>query len=170
MSTAFINNNILKLLTKNEKKEIRVVLPSGRQLGLMTHKNAMDAAKQFNIDLICINPKSDPPVCLIQNYGKWEYEQSKNNKSERPPEEKEIQLSVTIADGDLQHKLNHGSEFLKNKHRVKLSLKFNGREQAHPEIGFNIMNRALQTLSAYGKVIQQPTRTGRNIFAAVAPV
>jgi translation initiation factor IF-3 len=149
---------------------VRVVLPSGRQLGIISTKEALKLAKDHNVDLIAIQINAEPPVCRIDDYSKWEYERQKSLKNKtQAPKAKEIQLSVNIADGDLQHKAKSITEFLTDKHPVKLRLKFHGREVAHKELGLEVLHRIINMVGPVASITQRPNLQGRNAFAQLSP-
>ena len=120
-------------------REVRVVTDGGEQLGIMSAKEALKKAEERNLDLVKISPNAKPPVCKIMDYGKYRFEQSKrekeNRKNQRVIEIKEIRLSLNIDTHDFETKVNHAHKFLKAGNKVKVSIRFRGREMAHPQIG-----------------------------------
>jgi len=144
-----IRSIMLKKHLINEKliarhKEVRLISPNGKNLGLMSSVDALKLARQFNLDLIELNGNITPPICKIDDLGKLMYQEGKRNDSKpSSPRPKEIDLSARIEQNDFDIKVNRAKEFLKAKHQIKLILKFRGREMAHKEIGFGIVRRAV---------------------------
>ena len=136
-------------------KEVRVITDDGEQLGIMSAKDALKKAEQKNLDLVKVAPQANPPVCKIMDYGKYRFEQAKREKeakkNQRIVETKEIRLSVNIDTHDFDTKLNHALKFLKAGNKVKVSIRFRGREMAHAHLGNGI----------YGQICRG-LRRGRN--------
>ena len=120
-------------------REIRVVTDAGEQLGIMSASDALKIAVQRNLDLVKIAPQATPPVCKIMDYGKYRFDAQKREKeakkNQKVIEIKEVQLSLNIDVGDLKTKQNHAIRFLKAGNKVKVSIRFRGREMVHPERG-----------------------------------
>ena len=154
-------------------KEIRVVSAEGEQLGIMTPKAAMDIAEREGLDLVKISPNANPPVCKIIDYGKYKFENAKRlkeaKKSQKIVEMKEIQLSCKIDVGDYNTKANHAIKFLKNGDKVKVTIRFRGREMAHVKLGEEVIRRFAETCSEFGTVEKEPKLEGRNIMLFMAP-
>ena len=133
-------------------REVRVVTDGGEQLGIMSAKEALRKAEERNLDLVKISPNAKPPVCKIMDYGKYRFEQSKrekeNRKNQRVIEIKEIRLSLNIDTHDFETKVNHAHKFLKAGNKVKVSIRFRGREMAHPQIGEVSMKRFAEACGA----------------------
>ncbi len=153
-------------------EQIRVISPEGKQLGIMLTGKALQLANQFNLDLVEVAPGAQPPVCRIMDFGKFMYEESKKHSHARTTASKikEIEFSVRIEQNDFVTKLRHAEEFLELGNKVKLRLKFRGREMAHTERGFEVVNRALTELSSMGHPDGPPKLTGRNIFVMLTPL
>lgn len=161
---------ISKELLINEEitdKEIRVIGDDGSQLGIMSSKDAQKLAVQKNLDLVKIAPQAVPPVCRIMDYGKYRFEQAKKEKeakkNQRIIEIKEVRMSLNIDVHDLNTKVNNAVKFLKGGDKVKVSIKYRGRELAHPELGNDLMNRFAEQCSEVGVVDKQPKMEGRNL-------
>ena len=153
--------------------EVRLIGAAGEQLGIVPTYEAQERARSAGYDLVEISPTARPPVCRIMDYGKFLYEQSKKDKQNRrnasSTKVKEIQLHPSVGDNDYQVKLRHLKEFLAEGHRVKVSLFFRGRENAHKELGFDLMNRVLVDVRETGIVEQAPKLLGKNILMVIMP-
>jgi translation initiation factor IF-3 len=148
-------------------EQIRVISPEGTQLGIMPTGKALQLAQQFDLDLVEVAPNVAPPVCRIMDFGKYMYEESKKHSHVKTTASKikEIEFSVRIEHNDFLTKLRHAEEFLEHGNKVKLRLKFRGREMARTEMGFEVINRALTELATMGHPDGTPKLTGRNIYA-----
>ena len=147
-------------------EQIRVISPEGKQLGVLATGKALQLAQQFDLDLVEVAPNVTPPVCRIMDFGKYMYEESKKHSHVRTTASKikEIEFSVRIEHNDFLTKLRHAEEFLEHGNKVKLRLKFRGREMARTEMGFEVINRALTELATMGHPDGAPKLTGRNIY------
>lgn len=143
------------------EKELRVVTDDGEQLGIMSSSDALKIAVQKNLDLVMIAPQAKPPVCKIMDYGKYKFEQQKREKEAKKNQHqidiKEVQLSLNIDTHDLETKVNHANRFLKQGNKVKVSIRFRGREMAHPERGLEIMQEFADKCTELG-VIEKPAK------------
>lgn len=152
---------------------MRLVAANGDQLGVVSTYDAQNKAREAGLDLVEISPTSRPPVCRIMDYGKFLYEQSKkekqNKRSASATKVKEIQLHPSVGDHDYEVKIRHLKEFLEDGFRVKVSLFFRGRENAHKELGFVLMNRVLTDTHEIGIVEQAPKLLGKNILMVIMP-
>jgi translation initiation factor IF-3 len=151
--------------------EIRVISPEGKQLGIMQTSKALALAVQFNLDLVEVAPTAQPPVCRIMDFGKYVYEEQKktNHAKSTASKIKEIEFTARIAENDFHTKVRHAEEFLDEGSKVKLRLKFRGREMAHPEIGFGVINRALADLDGMGHPDSPPKLMGKQINVMLTP-
>ncbi|MCI8329844.1 MAG: translation initiation factor IF-3 [Oscillibacter sp.] len=126
-------------------KEIRLIGPAGEQLGIMAPAQALRIAEEQNLDLVKISPQATPPVCKLMNYGKFRFEQSKREKEARKNQHvveiKEIRMSPGIDIGDFNTKLRNAQKFIADGNRVKVSVRFRGREMAHTDIGRDLLTR-----------------------------
>ena len=151
---------------------MRVVTDDGEQLGIMSSAQAQTIATQKNLDLVKIAPQATPPVCKIMDYGKYRFDAQKREKeakkNQKVIEIKEVQLSLNIDTHDLETKINHAIRFLKAGNRVKVSMRLRGREMAHPDRGFEVMEQFAQTVSEYGTVEKAPKLENRNILMFIA--
>lgn len=153
-------------------EQIRVISPEGKQLGVLATGKALQLAQQFDLDLVEVAPNVTPPVCRIMDFGKYMYEESKKHSHARTTASKikEIEFSVRIEHNDFLTKLRHAEEFLDHGNKVKLRLKFRGREMARTEMGFEVINRALTELATMGHPDGSPKLTGRNIYVMLTPL
>ena len=153
-------------------KEVRVITESGEQLGILSLNDAMKAAAARNLDLVKIAPQAAPPVCKIMDYGKYRFDQQKREKeakkNQRVIEIKEVQLSLNIDTHDLETKTNHALRFLKAGNKVKVSIRLRGREMAHPERGYEIMEAFAESCSEYGTVERPAKLENRNMLMFLA--
>ena len=151
---------------------MRVIDPDGNQLGVMSSDQAYKQAQQIGLDLVEVAPNATPPVCRILDFGKYIYEENKKTKSSKSSAAKikEIELTARIDPHDLMTKLTHGEAFLNEGNKVKLRLKFRGREMAHVEIGFAVVKKAIEELSSVGHPDSEPKLAGRNIMVMVSPL
>lgn len=167
-----ISNKELQINEEIRDKEIRVIGEEGEQLGIMTAKDAQKLAYDKNLDLVKIAPQATPPVCKIIDYGKFRFEQAKREKEAKKnqniTEIKEIRLSLNIDIGDFNTKLNHAIKFLAAGDKVKVSIRFRGREMAHPELGTAVMKRFAEAIAEHGIVEKQPKLEGRSMLMFVA--
>lgn len=151
--------------------EIRVISPEGNQLGVMATEKALQLATQFNLDLVEVAPNAQPPVCRIMDFGKYVYEEQKKTSSSKVTASKikEIELTGRIDQHDFMTKLRHAEEFLDEGSKVKIRLKFRGREMAHTDIGFDVMKRAITELGHMGHPDSEPKLNGRQINVMLTP-
>lgn len=168
--------NISKELQINEEirdKEVRVISDNGGQLGIMSAKDALNLASEKGYDLVKIAPQAEPPVCKIMDYGKYKFEIAKREKENRKNQKvvniKEVQLSPSIDTNDFNTKCNHAKRFLKNGDKVKVMVRFRGREVSHAELGEVLLNRFAQTVGELGTVERAPKLEGRNMTMFLAP-
>ena len=154
-------------------KEVRVVTDGGEQLGIMSAKDAFRIATEKNLDLVKIAPQAKPPVCKIMDYGKYRFEQSKREKEARKNQKvvdiKEIRLSLKIDTHDFETKANQAMKFLKAGNKVKVSIRFRGREMAHPENGLTTMREFAETCAEFGQVEKAAKLEGRQMLMFLSP-
>lgn len=139
----------------------------------MSSRNAQGIANQYDLDLVCVAPSANPPVCKILNYGKYRFEKKKkakeNKKNQKVVETKEIQLTPQIGDHDMQTKARHAIGFLSNGNRVKVGVRFRGRQLAHPEVGEETLNKFIELVSEVGVVDKPANLEGKWLTAFLAP-
>ncbi len=162
-----ISKNELLINEEIRDKEVRVIGAAGDQLGVMLSKDALRIATEQNLDLVKIAPQATPPVCRIMDYGKYRFEQAKREKeakkNQKVIEIKEIRLSLNIDTNDFNTKVGHAIKFLNGGNKVKVSVRFRGREMAHPELGRTIMERFAESCAEVGNVEKLPKLEGRSM-------
>ncbi len=165
-----------KELAINEQivdKEVRVIGNDGSQLGIMSAREAQKLANEQELDLVKIAPQAVPPVCKIMNYGKYRFEQAKREKeakkNQHVVEIKEIRLSLNIDTHDFETKGNQAIKFLKSGNKIKVSIRFRGREMGHQNIGLDNMNRFAEYCSEYGNIEKPAKLEGRNMLMFLSP-
>jgi translation initiation factor IF-3 len=158
---------------KIRAREVRVLDENKQQLGIMSLNDALRLAQAKDLDLVEVVPEATPPVCRIVNYGKLLYEEAKRESRNRPTagQMKEIQISPAIDPHDLATKRNHAIQFLCDDMKVRIKLRFRGRQKAHKEIGFQVVNQFIQEVAAYGRVDAPPKMLGdRDLNALISPL
>ena len=154
-------------------KEVRLISDEGEQLGIMSAEEALKIAEERNLDLVKIAPMAKPPVCKIMDYGKFKFEKAKKEKEARKNqkiiETKEIRLSLNIDTHDFDTKINHAKRFIAEGNKLKVSIRFRGREMAHPEIGLTIMQRAAEALAECANIEKPAKLEGRQMLMFMAP-
>ncbi len=145
--------------------QVRVISPEGKQLGILDTPKAVNLALEVGLDLVEVAPNATPPVCRIMDFGKYVYEEQKKHSHSKSTASKikEIEFTARIAPNDFNTKLRHAEEFLDHGNKVKLRLKFRGREMAHTELGFEVMKKAVVDLAGMGHPDSDPKLIGRNI-------
>lgn len=153
--------------------EIRCIDENGEQMGVIRTREALVRAHEAGLDLVEINATAKPPVCRIMDHGKFKYEQDKKKKEQKKKvtqvKLKEVKFHVNVGEHDYETKLRHAFDFLEQGNRVKFSLMFRGRENAHRELGFELMKRVVASCKDVATVEQAPRLQGRNIFMMVVP-
>lgn len=169
-------NIAIKEMQINEEirdSEIRVVTDDGEVLGVMSADEALKIAEERNLDLVKIAPQAKPPVCKIMDYGKYRFEMIKREKeakkNQRVIEIKEIRLSLNIDTHDFQTKVNHAKKFLESGNKVKVTIRFRGREMAHPENGLVIMSNFSEACQDFSAVEKPAKLEGRSMMMFLAP-
>lgn len=158
---------------KIRAREVRVIGEAKQQLGVMSLNEALRLAQGQGLDLIEIAATATPPVCRIVDYGKFLYEESKRNKDARPSagKMKELQISPSIDPHDLAVKRSHAIQFLCDDMKVRVKLRFRGRQKAHKEIGYDLMNQFVKDLALYGQADSPPKMLGdRDLNVLLSPL
>lgn len=154
-------------------QSVRLVAADGSQLGVVSLREALDAAAEADLDLAEIAPSATPPVVKILDWGKYRYEQTKqlakSKKNQKQVEIKQVRLGLKIGEHDLQVKLNRATKFLDQGHKVKVSLLFRGREITRPELGRAILHRVMEQLAEVAVQEQSPQLSGRDLNMIVGP-
>ena len=153
--------------------EIRCIDENGEQMGIIPTRQALVRAHEAGLDLVEISATCKPPVCRIMDHGKFKFEQEKKKKEQKKKQNivklKEVKFHVNVGDHDYETKLRHAREFIEGGDRVKVSLMFRGRENAHKELGFELMKRIVADSAEYAAVEQTPRLMGRNMYMMIIP-
>jgi len=168
-----IADRFVRINERIRAREIRVVDDEGKQLGIMPPYEALKIARERGLDLVEVSPTAAPPVCRIINYGKYLYQLSKRQhearKHQRSIELKEVKFRPRTGEHDFEVKRNHILEFLKEGSKVKATIAFRGREMAHRNIGWEMMQRLIAEIGDAGLVETRPRQEGPNLTAIIAP-
>lgn len=168
-----ISKNELMINEEIRDKEIRVIDADGNMLGIMSAKDAQKLANSKNLDLVKIAPQANPPVCRIMDYGKYMFELAKKEKEARKNQKvisiKEVRLSPTIEDHDFNVKAKNAQKFLLDGDKVKVSVKFRGREMNHTSVGFQILEKFAEDVKDVGIVEKRPKLEGKNMIMILNP-
>ncbi|MFW5980104.1 MAG: translation initiation factor IF-3 [Halanaerobiales bacterium] len=163
----------LRINRQIRAKKVRLIDPEGEQIGIRTLDQSLEEAEERELDLVEVAPQADPPVCKIMDYGKYKYEQAKKEKEAKKKQNvmniKEVQMGVKIEDHDFNVKLKQARRFLKNKDKVKVRIKFRGREMMHKELGYDLMDRLIEETKDLGSVEKKPAMEGRNMLMFLTP-
>ena len=155
------------------EREVRVVDADGSQLGIMPTKQALSLAIEKGLDLVDIAPQASPNVCRIMDYGKYRYEQAKREKearkNQKTVEVKEVRMSMNIDTHDFETKVNQANKFLKGGDKVKVSVRFRGREMAHTDLGRELLDRFKDACAEFGAVDKPAKMEGRSFSIFMAP-
>lgn len=142
-------------------------------VGVMPTCDARLLAERHGLDLVELSPNADPPVCRIMDFGKYRYDESRKLKDAKKKQQnhqvKEVKFHANVAEHDYETKLNHICNFLEKGHKVKVSLTFRGRENAHRDLGFELMKRVMEESAEHASVDMQPKMVGRSIVAMLSP-
>ena len=153
--------------------QVRCIDPNGEQLGVLDTRDAISKAEDFGLDLVEVQPNVDPPVCKILDYGKYKYEAQKRaneaRKKQKIIEVKEIKLRPNIDEHDYQVKMRNVVKFLSGGDKVKVTLRFRGREMAHQELGANVLTRVREETDEIAKIEAMPKMEGRQMIMVLAP-
>ena len=167
---------IIKELQINEEirdREVRLIAADGEQVGVVATREAQQRADESELDLVKISPNAKPPVCKIMDYGKYKYEQAKKEKEARKKQKvinvKEVRLTPVIEENDLKVKANRAIDFLKDEDKVKVSVRFRGREMGHTAAGREVLEKFIEMTSEHGVVDRKPKLEGRNMIMFLSP-
>ena len=177
MSAIFFEGvNKIKELQINEEirfREVRLIDGEGNQVGVVPNRRAQEMATESGLDLVCVAPVAKPPVCKIMDYGKYRYDMIKKEKESKKAQKvinvKEIRLTPNIDTHDLEVKANRADGFLKNEDKVKVSVRFRGREMGHTELGKEVLEDFTKLLGDIATVDQKPKLEGRNMTMMLLP-
>lgn len=153
--------------------KVRLIDASGEMVGVVSIEQAREAAAEADLDLVCISPNPENPVCKVMDYGKFLFEQGKREKEakkkQKETETKEIGIKLTTDVHDIEVKQRSVIKFLKNGDRVKINIRFRGREMAYQQQGFAVMEKFAEGIEEYGQVDKQPKIEGRNMVMYLVP-
>ena len=149
-------------------KEVQVISDTGEKLGVLSLKEALNIAEEKRLDLVLVAPNGNPPVCKIMNYGKYKFEQSKKEKEARKKQKaievKEIRITPNIEEHDFGFKLKNARKFIEDGNKLKITVKFRGREINNSKLGEDVLNRFIEGLEDIASVDRKPKLEGRNMF------
>jgi len=168
--------NIAKRINVNRRiraKEVRLIDPDGKQLGVVPLREALETAQSHGLDLVEVAPNVSPPVCRIMDYGRYKYQQNKKlqeaKKRQSTFQVKEIKLRPGTGEHDFQVKMRHVKRFLDHRDKVKVTVIFRGREMAYTDLGLEVLQRVAEETSEFAAVEQEPRREGRIMVMVLAP-
>lgn len=154
-------------------REVRLVGEEGEQLGIMSAKEAYELALEKKLDLVKIAPQAKPPVCKIMDYGKQRYEQQRKNKESKKKQKlntvKEIRLGLNIEKHDLETKAKNAIKFLVKGDKVKVALRFRGREMGYTNLGFEVIEKFATAVEEFGEMDSRPKMEGRSMIVMISP-
>lgn len=167
------DNKGLRINEQIRIREVRLIDSNGEQKGIVPTITALQMAKDQELDLVEVAPQSNPPVCKILDYGKYRFELEKKLRDSKKKQKilklKEIRMQPKIADGDIEFKSKHIKEFLADGNKVKVTVRFRGRELAHTELGFEVLKEVLKRLGDEYVMDKQPAMEGRFMSMIVSP-
>ena len=165
---------LVRINGKIRAREVRVIGPDNQQLGILPLHEAINLARSKHMDLVEVAPNATPPVCRVVDYGKFRYEQAKREKESKKHQHanrvKEIQLSPSIDPHDFGVKLGHTVDFLCDDMKVKVTLRFRGREMAHQEFGMQVVEKLIKEITPYGHPDAPPKLVGRGLNVMLSPL
>ncbi|MEE0410858.1 MAG: translation initiation factor IF-3 [Clostridia bacterium] len=168
-----ISKNELQVNEMIRDNELRIISAEGEQLGVMDAKSAQKLAVEAGLDLVKISPNANPPVCKIMDFGKYKFELAKREKENRKNQKvvniKEVQLSPSIDTNDFNTKAKQAMKFLKSGDKVRVKVRFRGRELSHSEIGKTLLDRFAETVEEFGTVEKPAKLEGRQMIMFLAP-
>ncbi len=153
---------------------MRVIDDEGGQLGVLDIDRALELAREQGLDLVEVSPQAEPPVCRIMDYGKYKYQQAKRSSEAKKKqvkfEIKEVKMRPKTDDHDFLFKMKHARRFLEEGNKVKMTIMFRGRENAHPDQGMMQLTKAVEALKDIGQVEAQPSKMGRFMTMMIGPL
>ena len=171
-----VHRNIVKPLRVNDTiraREVRLVGEKGEQLGIMPLSQALETARKHNLDLVEVAPTAEPPVCRLLDYGKYKYEQAKKERELRRNQKisllREVRLRPKIDNHDFEAKIRSVRKLLDGGDKVKVTVRFRGREITHPEIGWRLIQRMSESLQGVASIARQPIIEGRSMTVILSP-
>ena len=172
MAYANNNNKDHRVNEMIRVREVRLIDDEGNQKGIVPTLEALKLAKEKDLDLVEVSPNANPPVCKILDYGKYRFEQEKKlrdaKKDQKVLKLKEIRMQPKIGSGDLDTKAKHVQEFLDEGDKVKVTIRFRGRELAHTELGYDVLKEVLKRLTSAYVVEKQPAMDGKTMSMTIS--
>lgn len=169
-------NKISKNFAINQEireKEVRLISSTGEQLGVVSGRDAQKMADEAELDLVMISPNAKPPVCKVMDYGKYRYEQARKEKEAKKKQKtvnvKEVRLRPGIEQNDLNTKAKQAMKFLSKGDKVKVELRFRGRELGHKDLGKDVMLKFIEAVKEFGEPAKAPTFEGNNMVVIIDP-
>ena len=169
------NKNGLLINEQIKAREVLVIGPNGEQVGVKSIQDAMTLASYASLDLVLLSPNANPPVCKVMDYNKYRYEKQKKEKEALKKQKanmselKEFRLSPVIDVGDFETKLRNATKYLEKGDRIKLTIRFKGRQMAHTELGREVLDRFADRVKEIADVEQSPKLDGRTMTSVLAP-
>lgn len=149
-------------------KEVQLIGDSGEKLGVVSLREALEKAEEAKLDLVLVAPQANPPVCKIMNYGKYKFEQAKKEKEAKKKQKaieiKEIRITPNIEEHDFSFKAKNARKFIEDGNKLKITVKFKGREVNNSKLGEDVLNKFIENLSDIANVDKKPKLEGRNMF------
>lgn len=171
---ASISSRTVRVNERIRIREVRLIDENGDHIGVVPTSEAMDTARERGLDLVEVDPNANPPVCRVMDYGKFRYEESRREREARKKQKaaqvKEIRLKPNIDDHDLETKVRHARRFLSEGDKVKVSVRFRGRQNLHRDLGQQLLVRVIDSLEDVGKVDQMPKSEGQDMSTLVSPL
>ena len=153
-------------------KEIKLIGENGEQLGIVSLREGLQKAEELNLDLVLVAPSAEPPVCKIMNYGKYKFEQAKKEKEAKKKQKtleiKEIRITPNIEEHDFGFKCKNARKFIEDGNKLKITVRFRGREVNNSKMGESVLNRFIEELSDISVVEKNPKLEGKNMFIMLA--
>lgn len=153
-------------------KEVQLINQNGEKLGIMSLRDALNKAEESKLDLVLVAPNVNPPVCKIMNYGKYKFEQSKKEKEAKKKQKifeiKEIRITPNIEQHDFEFKLKNAQKFIEDGNKVKITVRFRGREMNYLKLGEQVLNKFIEELAEISTVEKKPLLEGKNMFIILA--
>lgn len=174
MEVLFIKKDQIQVNNQIRDKEVRLIDFDGTMIGIVSAREAQMKANEREMDLVKISPNADPPVCKIMDYGKYLYELAKREKEAKKKQTnisvKEIRLSAKIEEHDFAFKLKNAMKFLKDGDKVKVSIRFRGREMQFTSMAYEVIDKFADMIKDYGKMEKKPSMDGRSMSVMFVPI
>lgn len=169
-----ISSRTVRVNERIRIREVRLIDEDGKHIGVIPTNEALDTARERGLDLVEVDPNASPPVCRLMDYGKFRYEESRREREARKKQKaaqvKEIRLKPNIDDHDLETKIRHARRFLSAGDKVKVSVRFRGRQNLHRDLGQELLMRVVHDLEDIGKVDQMPKSEGQDMSTLLSPL